>query len=46
MSLQSKIKQKVQAAQKKIPSTTPGGNDGRFFSTTKKGETHELRQEL
>ncbi|CAM9617467.1 unnamed protein product [Pylaiella littoralis] len=24
----------------------PGGSDSRFFTTTKKGETHELRQEL
>mmetsp|Transcript_9414 Transcript_9414/g.27659 ORF Transcript_9414/g.27659 Transcript_9414/m.27659 type:complete len:889 (-) Transcript_9414:293-2959(-) len=24
----------------------PGGSDSRFFSTSKKGETHELRQEL
>jgi hypothetical protein len=24
----------------------PGGSDSRFFSTTKKGETHELRLEL
>ena len=23
-----------------------GGGDGRFFTTTKKGETHELRTEL
>eukprot|EP00904_Undaria_pinnatifida_P012779 jgi/Undpi1/8631/HiC_scaffold_25.g11096.m1 len=24
----------------------PGGSDSRFFTTTKKGETHELREEL
>jgi hypothetical protein len=24
----------------------PGGSDSRFFTTTKKGETHELRLEL
>mmetsp|Transcript_4652 Transcript_4652/g.6090 ORF Transcript_4652/g.6090 Transcript_4652/m.6090 type:complete len:923 (-) Transcript_4652:252-3020(-) len=39
----SKFKNRVKGVSKSNPA---GGSDGRFFSTTKKGETHELRQEL
>jgi hypothetical protein len=33
-------------AKKGTADASAGGGDGRFFTTTKKGETHELRQEL